>query len=211
LLTRIFTRANIAVEERVWEVEVKPKPDEQERALFREATRGVKPLAHAPRVGTAPRAPRPQARFSRGAQWPDLEPALRGAPEEPELAAGDPSLFVRPGVPGTMLRRLRRGQFPPEAELDLHGLTVPAAQRLLHEFLVTALQRGLRCVRIVHGKGLRSGPRGPVLRQLVNATLRGLAQVRAFASARQADGGTGAVYVLLDGPAHASSPSTAAE
>ena len=185
----------------MWEIEVKPKPDEQERALFREATRGVKPLAHAPRVVAAPRPPRPRARFSRGEQLPGFEALRQDALAAPPLGAGDPSGFVRPGVPGTSLRKLRRGQYRCEAELDLHGLTLVAAQRLLHEFLLAALQRNVRCVRIVHGKGLRSGPRGPVLRQLVDTTLRGMSQVQAFASAGQADGGTGAVYVLLAGSA----------
>jgi DNA-nicking Smr family endonuclease len=61
------------------------------------------------------------------------------------------------------------------------------------------LQRDARCLRIVHGKGLRSGASGPVLRQLVNGVLRRTAQVLAFTSARQVDGGTGALYVLLAG------------
>jgi DNA-nicking Smr family endonuclease len=97
------------------------------------------------------------------------------------------------------LRKLRRGQYRVQAELDLHGLTQAEAKVQLHEFLNTALQRNVRCLRIVHGKGLRSGTRGPVLRQLVNDMLRRTAQVLAFASARQIDGGTGALYVLLDG------------
>jgi len=186
---------------------VKPKPDEHDIALFREATRGVKPLRHVPRVtGDAPR-PRARARLARAEPLQVLEESLHDSADEPELAAGDTTVFARPGVAATTLRKLRRGQYRVQAELDLHGLTVAEAKLQLHEFLIASLQRNARCLRIVHGKGLRSGPKGAVLRQLVNSALRRTAQVRAFASARPVDGGTGAVYVLLDA-AQASSAST---
>jgi DNA-nicking Smr family endonuclease len=176
---------------------VKPKPDEDESALFREATRGVKPLAPPARVAGEPAKPRARARFARAERRAVLEEILHGSEDEPELVAADPTLFARPGVPETTLRKLRRGQYRVQAELDLHGLTQAQAKAQLREFLLAALQRNARCLRIVHGKGLRSGPNGPVLRQLVNSVLRRTAPVLAFASARQVDGGTGAVYVLL--------------
>jgi DNA-nicking Smr family endonuclease len=186
---------------------VKPKPDEHDIALFREATRGVKPLRHVPRVtGAAPR-PRARARFARAERLQVLEDSPHDSADEPELAPGDTCVFARPGVAATTLRKLRRGQYRVQAELDLHGLTAAEAKLQLREFLIASLQRNARCLRIVHGKGLRSGPQGPVLRQLVNSALRRTAQVLAFASARPVDGGTGAVYVLLDA-AHASSAST---
>ena len=87
-----------------------------------------------------------------------------------------------------------------EAELDLHGLTVTEAAEALDAFLAAAISRGLRVLRIVHGKGLRSGHRGPVLKQLVNSTLQRIGAVLAFASAREVDGGTGASLVLLAAP-----------
>ena len=177
---------------------MKPKSDDDETALFREATRGVKPLSHAPRVTGDPPKPRPRARFARADRLLVLEEILNGSPDEPELTAADPTLFARPGVSEATLRKLRRGQYRVQGELDLHGLSVEAAKMQLRDFLVAALQRHASCLRIVHGKGLRSGPRGPVLRQLVNNALRRTRQVLAFASARQVDGGTGAVYVLLD-------------
>jgi DNA-nicking Smr family endonuclease len=169
--------------------------------LFREATRDVKPLSRAPRVpGDAPK-PRARARFTRAAQLRVLEETPPGPVAEPELTAADPTSFARPGVAAITLRKLRRGQYRIQAQLDLHGLNEAEAKVRLREFLITALQRNVRCVRIVHGKGLRSGPKGPVLRQLVNRALGRTPQVLAFASARPADGGTGAVYVLLDGAA----------
>jgi DNA-nicking Smr family endonuclease len=186
---------------------VKPKPDEHDIALFREATRGVKPLRVPERVtGDAPR-PRARARFARAPHPQVLEEILGDVRDEPELAPGDPTLFARPAVAATTLRRLRRGQYRIQAELDLHGLTAAEATLQLREFLNACLQRHAHCVRIVHGKGLRSGPKGAVLRQLVNSALRRTAQVQAFTSARQVDGGTGALYVLL-AAAHASSAST---
>jgi DNA-nicking Smr family endonuclease len=178
---------------------VKPKPDEDEIGLFREAIRGVKPLSHAVRVTTEPPKPRPRARFSRADRMLVLEEILRGSADEPELTAADPTLFARPGVSETTLRKLRRGQYRVQAELDLHGLSLSEAKVQLREFLTESLQRNARCLRIVHGKGLRSGPKGPVLRQLVNSALRRTAPVLAFVSARQVDGGTGALYVLLNG------------
>jgi len=177
---------------------VKPKSDEDETELFRQATRGVKPLSHAARVtGDSPK-PRPRARFARADRLLVLEEILHGGADEPELTAADPTLFARPGVSAVTLRKLRRGQYRVQGELDLHGLSVEEAKIQLRDFLLGAVQRNASCLRIVHGKGLRSGPRGPVLRQLVNGALRRTRQVLAFASARQVDGGTGAVYVLLD-------------
>jgi DNA-nicking Smr family endonuclease len=199
LLTRIFTASNIAVGQAIREVEVKPKPDEDEAALFREAIRGVKPLTHAQRVAAAAPKPRARARFTRADRQAVLEEILHGSPDEPALETADASLFVRPGVSATTLRKLRRGQFRVQAELDLHGLTQAEAKVQLREFLIAAVNGNARCLRIVHGKGLRSGPKGPVLRELVNRTLRRYAPVLAFASARQVDGGTGALYVLLAG------------
>ena len=177
---------------------MKPKSDEDETALFREATRGVKPLAHVARVTGDPPKPRPRARFARADRSLVLEEILHGSADEPELTAADPTLFARPGVSESTLRKLRRGQYRVQGELDLHGLSVEEAKLQLRDFLVAALQRNASCLRIVHGKGLRSGPRGPVLRQLVNNALRRTRRVLAFSSARQVDGGTGAVYVLLD-------------
>lgn len=179
---------------------MKPKPDEDDTELFREATRGVKPLAHTPRVNAHGPKPRARARFARADRRLVLEESLHGSADEPELVAADPSHFARPGVTEATLRNLRRGQYRVQADLDLHGLTQAEAKVLLLDFLNAALQRDLRCLRIVHGKGLRSGVRGPVLRQLVNRTLRRTAPVLAFCSARQVDGGTGAVYVLLAPP-----------
>ncbi len=107
--------------------------------------------------------------------------------------------YVRPGLSRQTLRRLRRGEWHIQAELDLHGLTKVEARRELAEFLHECKRRGSRCVRIIHGKGLRSPNKEPVLKVHVRHWLTQRDEVLAFVSARPVDGGDGAVVVLLKG------------
>src|SRR5262249_7661008 len=173
-----------------------PKPDQEDAHLFREAVRDVKPLTQeAP--GPEPRRPAPRARFTRADRLAVLRESLEGDAADPELASGEELVFTRGGVQRGVLRKLRRGQYRVQAEIDLHGLTVPEAKEELRAFLAESLERHFRCVRIVHGKGLRSGHRGPVLKGAVSSVLRRVGPVLAYVSARQVDGGTGALYVLL--------------
>jgi DNA-nicking Smr family endonuclease len=117
---------------------------------------------------------------------------------DPAVPGVDDELtFRRTHVRDEVMRKLQRGKFAIEAEIDLHGLRQHAAQEALRQFLNDCLRRGLHCVRVIHGKGLRSGPAGPVLKLLVHHWLRKVENVAAFAAARPADGGSGAVYVLL--------------
>jgi DNA-nicking Smr family endonuclease len=173
-------------------------PDDKadEARLFRDAVRGVRPL---PQRTAAPRPPRarPRARFTRADRAAVLQESLSSADADPQLAGGEELVFHRPPVQTTVLRRLRRGEYRVQREIDLHGLTVAEAKAALRQFLLAALEQQVRCVRIIHGKGLRSGQRGPVLKATVNAVLRRTGAVLAFVSARPVDGGTGAVYVLL--------------
>jgi DNA-nicking Smr family endonuclease len=201
---------------------VSPTPDDEDKAgdpatddgaggdsdvrLFRQAVQDVKRLAHGsselPRGKEAiatRRRPAPLARFSREDRHAVLRESLSGDAGDPELAAGDELVYHRAGVQMTVLRKLRRGQYRVQAEIDLHGMTVAEAKQALRDFLADALERQFRCVRIIHGKGLRSGHRGPVLKGAVSSVLRRVGAVVAYVSARQVDGGTGAVYVLLDG------------
>lgn len=105
--------------------------------------------------------------------------------------------FLRPGMSRQTLRRLRRGEWVTQAELDLHGLTRVEAKPELAGFLYECLRRDIRCARIIHGKGLGSPNREPVLRQHVRHWLMQRNEVLAFAHARPADGGSGALIVLL--------------
>ena len=119
-------------------------------------------------------------------------------PDDPAaLDTGEHVSFRRPNVREEVLRKLKRGQFAVEAEIDLHGMGRHVAHVALRQFLNDYVLRGMHCVRVIHGKGLRSGPGGPVLKHVVNHWLRRFENVVAFASARPVDGGTGAVYVLL--------------
>jgi DNA-nicking Smr family endonuclease len=182
----------------VTQIEGSGDPDDESEGarLFREAVRGVRPLETRTPAPHPPRA-RPHARFTRADRAAVLRESLGPEPSDPALAGGEALAFHRPGVQPPVLRRLRRGEYRIEREIDLHGLTVPEAKQALRQFLVEALERHVRCVRIVHGKGLRSGHRGPVLKAAVSAVLHRTGAVLAYVSARPADGGTGALYVLL--------------
>jgi DNA-nicking Smr family endonuclease len=92
---------------------------------------------------------------------------------------------------------LRRGGYVVDGEIDLHGMTGAEAKAALRKFIAECVDHRLRCVRVVHGKGRRSGPRGPVLKNVVNHWLQRADDVLAFGSARAVDGGSGAIYVLL--------------
>jgi DNA-nicking Smr family endonuclease len=163
---------------------------------FRAAVGDVRPLRVSPKVAPPPRPParkrRAPARASIDAEI-DLPAPLLAA----DVAPDETLSFHRAGVREQVLRRLRRGLMPIEAELDLHGYNQARARELLAEFLRLARARGNRCLRIIHGKGMRSGGRGAVLKSAVNTWLRHHYDVLAFTSAKGIDGGTGAVYVLL--------------
>lgn len=188
-----------------------PTPDEEEgdghpaatgdpdARLFREAVRDVRRLPDkaTPTATARKRPPRPVARFSHADRHAVLFESLNGEAGDLYLAGGDELVYHRAGVQASVLKKLRRGHYRVQAEIDLHGLTVAEAKQALREFLATALDRQFRCVRIIHGKGLRSGHRGPVLKGVVSSVLRRVKPVVAYVSARQVDGGTGAVYVLL--------------
>jgi DNA-nicking Smr family endonuclease len=116
-----------------------------------------------------------------------------------------------PGLDPRVLRRLRRGEFTLQADLDLHGCDAATARVLVEEFIVESHARGLRCLRIVHGRGNRSPNGEAVLKPSLPRWLsRGPARliVLAWTAARQADGGAGASYVLLrKGPGRKPLPS----
>jgi DNA-nicking Smr family endonuclease len=180
-----------------------PEADDEphpEAAIFRAAVGDVRPMPPTDRAPAgAARIPRRRSAASR--RRADLEHDLPLLPESvasDEAVGGSEALsFRRPGVRDQEMRKLRRGLYAIEGELDLHGLNQAAARDSLREFLEYARAAGHRCVRIVHGKGYRSGARGPILKIAVNAWLRQHPYVVAFTSARSIDGGTGAVYVLL--------------
>ena len=169
---------------------------DEEGALFRQAVRDARPLQR-DFVEIVRQRPPPRATFRRRDDQSVLRESLAGEIDELELHAGERLQFRRPEIGERTLRRLARGRYSVQGELDLHGLTAAEAESALRDFINECLARDYRCVRIVHGKGLGSGNRGPVLKPSVNRWLRRWREVLAFASARQIDGGSGAVYVLL--------------
>jgi len=126
---------------------------------------------------------------------------FRGAvatdPDLAELETGEELLFARPDITRKVMRQLRRGQYAIQDEIDLHGMTLDEARPALHAFIQAAIVHRAHCVRVIHGKGLGSGPRGPVLKNGVNRWLRRWDSIAAFCSAQPQHGGTGAAYVLI--------------
>lgn len=168
---------------------------DDDAALFREAIGDTRPLAQAPEAPKRrPPPPRPRQREA------DEREAVRTLHTSPfdvdAVEVGEELLYARDGLSPKVLRRLRRGQYAIQDEIDLHQMNATLADQVLREFLACARERGVQCVRIVHGKGLRS-PRGPVLKGVTERHLRQRGDVLAFASARPAQGGTGATIVLL--------------
>jgi DNA-nicking Smr family endonuclease len=126
-----------------------------------------------------------------------LEEMRRGEFEPELLESGDTLAYRADGIQDAVWRRLRRGSYRVGAELDLHGHNRDQARLAVAEFLAECQDRGLRCLRIIHGKGRGSPNTGPVIKSLLDSWLRRRKDVLAFCSARPHDGGTGAVYVLL--------------
>lgn len=165
-------------------------------AVFREAMAAVRPLRYDKVSPPAPRPP-PRARQQEREHAEVLSLLLSDPPEGADVETGEELLFSRPGLQHGVMRKLRRGQLSIRAELDLHGMTVAQAREAVTAFVREALTAGVRCVRIVHGKGHGSPNRQPVLKTHVNYWLRQREEILAFCSARPVDGGTGAIYVLL--------------
>ncbi|HEU0197801.1 MAG TPA: Smr/MutS family protein [Nevskiaceae bacterium] len=174
-----------------------PAIDADEAALFRAAVAGIErrtPLNHVSTAGARP-STRPR---SREADDRAVMEELLAGPFEPDDADAPDSLRHRsPGIQDRVWRRLQRGGYHIDAELDLHGLNRQLAYQAVTHFIVGCRERDQRCVRIIHGKGLRSTGRGPILRALLGAWLRRRNDVLAFCPTRPADGGSGATYVLL--------------
>ncbi|MFM2110875.1 MAG: hypothetical protein EB021_03930 [Gammaproteobacteria bacterium] len=173
------------------------KPSDEDVRTFRDAVKGTRPLKVAPKIRPHRPKPKPRAQFRRLGEAEVLEDSLHLSPADLEVEFGEELTYRRGGIQDAVMRRLRRGHYRVESELDLHGLTVPEAKQALRDFLSRVIARQSRCVRIIHGKGLGSGPRGPVLKKAVNVILRRTDAVVAFCTARPVDGGTGAIYVLL--------------
>ncbi|MGB5492799.1 MAG: Smr/MutS family protein [Woeseiaceae bacterium] len=164
---------------------------------FRRAFSDAKRLDVEHRVPEEKPKPKPRARFSRADERAVLQESLQDDIDTVEHGYGAALRFHRDSVGKRTMRKLARGGYSVQAEIDLHGMTLAEAKPRLADFVEYSLIENKLCVRIVHGKGLGSGDRGPVLKNAVNRWLRKWDSVLAFVSTRQVDGGTGAIYVLL--------------
>jgi len=183
--------------------------DDDARAEFLAAVAGAKPLPPRPKPPSVADRPKPQpiplkrlqdeANALAESQLSDLTP-------ETLLDSDEALSFMRQGISSDTLRRLRRGHWVVQADLDLHGLRSDEARLAFADFLKECTSHGIRCVRIIHGKGLGSVNRQPVLKGKVLAWLTQREEVLAFCQSPAHDGGSGAVRVLLRQPRRRSHP-----
>ncbi|HEY8011738.1 MAG TPA: Smr/MutS family protein [Rudaea sp.] len=169
---------------------------EEDRHLFQQAIGAVRPIKQRVAPVAKPRpAPEPlqslldEARVSSELIDSAIDPA--------QIEVGEELSYLKDGHSPQLLRKLKRGQFSVADEIDLHQMTAAVARSAIAQFLAECKREGRLCVKIIHGKGLRSRNEGPVLKRLVDSLLRRRADVLAYASAKANDGGTGAVIVLL--------------
>ena len=156
----------------------------------------VTPLRAPDRIEPVPKMTPAQAVQKERDEQAVLQELLEYSDELVELETGEELLYLRPGHQKRILRRLRRGQYSVGDTIDLHHMSVETAKQVLLDYVDQALERQLGCVRVVHGKGLRSKTL-PRLKIMTNRVLRKHPRVIAFASCRPVDGGTGATDILL--------------
>ncbi|MFN4005806.1 MAG: Smr/MutS family protein [Hylemonella sp.] len=169
-----------------------------EQTLFRQAVGPVQPLRAQERALPQPRKPAPLPRQRQRDEAAVLAEALSDEFDASTLLDTDEHLsYRRAGIGPDVTRKLRRGHWAIQAQIDLHGLRREQAREQLARFIREAQQQGLRCVRVVHGKGLGSPGKTPVLKGRVQGWLAQKKEVLAFVQARPAEGGAGALVVLL--------------
>ena len=186
------------------EAAIKAEQDRREREreanLFRTTVGEVAPLRTAARVSTPLPRPQPIAHQRLADDEAALQESLSDEFSIDTLLEVDEDLsFVRGGIGPDVLRKLRGGGWVTQDQLDLHGLRTDQARQALSQFVRDSMKRGMRCVRIIHGKGLGSLGKKPVLKNKVRNWLVQKDEVLAFCQARAADGGSGALMVLLKG------------
>lgn len=172
--------------------------DEDPSSLFLEAVKGARPIAATNRVIHAPKKPKPVPHQLMQDERQALADSLSdGYFPAHELETGEELLYLREGQSPSVLSKLRRGHWVVQAGIDLHGMTSDQARAYVAEFLAECKKRGIRCVRIVHGKGLGSRNKEPIIKNKLRHWLMQKDEVIAYAQAKHNDGGSGAVIVLL--------------
>jgi DNA-nicking Smr family endonuclease len=164
--------------------------------LFAEAVGPVRRI-HAKMPAAMRPKPAPEPLQSRRDEANVSGELLDSAIDPAAIEVGEELSYLKDGHSPRLLRQLKRGQFSIADEIDLHQMTAVVAREAVKQFLDESRRDGRLCVKLIHGKGLRSRAEGPVLKRLVDGLLRRRGDVIAFASAKPAEGGTGATIVLL--------------
>ena len=173
--------------------------ERRERELFASSVGPITPLAASGRTQLPATRPAPEPRQRERDEANALRASLSDEFDVESLLETDAALsYRRADIGPDVVRKLRRGGWVIQAQIDLHGLRRDEARERLAAFLREATRQGLRCVRVVHGKGNGSPGREPVLKQRVHGWLVQKSCVIAFTQARAAEGGSGALIVLLE-------------
>lgn len=172
--------------------------DDNEENLFSEAVKDARPLPDSNRAFHKINKPKPiPKQFIRDEQQALIDSLSDHYIPAHEIETGEELLYLREGHSPDILRKLRRGNWVIQAHIDLHGLVSDEARLYVATFISDCKKRGIRCVRIVHGKGLGSRNREPILKHKLRGWLIQKDEVIAYAQAKPQDGGSGAVIVLL--------------
>ena len=182
------------------------KLSDEEKSLFASAMQGVSRLNESKTVENSHKTQRYQKTMKvlrdknrEHTRQMDEHPTLEHYKKIASVSSHEFLIYHRKGIKLQDLTRLKRGEMPIEAELDLHGLTEVAADETLQRFINRCYQHNKRCVLVIHGKGYNSEASEPVLKNLVNMRLQQVKKVIAYCSSLPKDGGTGSVYVWLKG------------
>ncbi len=176
------------------------KEAKREAEVFRNAVGDVVPLRSQDRAEVVAPPPPPIAHQRHADERAALAASMSDEFDVTTLLDVDAALsYTRSGIGPDVVRKLRKGHWVIQDEFDLHGMRRDEAREALADFLREVTRRGLRCVRIIHGKGLGSVNREPVLKGMVHKWLVQKDEVLAFCQAKAADGGSGALVVLLKG------------
>jgi len=169
-----------------------------EKNLFIRAVGAVTTLDHAPRVSLSPQPAKPLAQQQHLDDANVLRESLSDDFDVSTLLDTDDELSYRSkGIGTDVTQKLRKGHWSLQGQIDLHGLRSDEAREALGQFIRDATKRGWRCVRVVHGKGLGSPGKTPVLKSKVQRWLVQKTEVLAFVQAKGSEGGAGALVVLL--------------
>jgi DNA-nicking Smr family endonuclease len=196
-LKEIMERKGVKVHAKAMPPSEETVSDEE---FFRSAMRGVLEIEEFRKIPLPPKRALPVRKKGRPEAEPlrVLEEIILGKKPLDLCVTQEYVEWINDDLKGDIIEKLRQGRFSVQDCLDLHGFTLEGAEAEVEEFLGESLKKRRRCVKIIHGRGLRS-PKGPVLKEALIKWLsyRHRKNVVAFVTARQCDGGLGALYVLL--------------